>query len=663
MTVAELQTEAVLGVEIARQMLMLGARSCVTLPEDAIASVDEGWPVLAEEWAAMRAVIEAWERAGGDALWRRLRSAWELDRLSTWLTVSCMAVERHPEAAGAASLLAEDDRIHLLTPIGFARLAVAALGASGDEALKVGLHTGPALTAGLLEGIEPVAGRPVTWQGLRLSADAFSELLGTEASARGAGLVWRRVRPGSEAAFAPELIEGAVALLAEGEGLCIRTSTARWGRQLAVDLAGHRGVEASIVTVEEPPVDVAALLRLPAGLRVLDLTALGGERLAALRVLQSAQAIPDLVAVVAPRGQAICPWWTHRRFARARPGGWAGELDDQAVAAGLARRFRVGVEEVRAAVSAARFSRRVASASEAEVPLEDQLRRQLLAQGSRRMGPLVTLVASEAQLEHLVVPPALRGQLEDIVKWYEGGPRVYGEMGLSRSGGLGMGLTCLFSGPPGTGKTFAAQGLANALGLNLYRIDLSQVVSKYIGETEKALGRVFDEAEAGHGVLLFDEADALFGKRSEVKDAHDRYANIEVGYLLQRLEAFEGVTILTTNLRSNIDPAFVRRLRFVLGFPMPDPSMRWQLWEQALPTEQWRAPDLDLAPFVARFGVAGGNISNIGVAAAHLAAATPSGQITAAHVVRATYRELEKIGASRDAAAFGPLAPLLTEVV
>ncbi len=233
--------------------------------------------------------------------------------------------------------------------------------------------------------------------------------------------------------------------------------------------------------------------------------------------------------------------------------------------------------------------------------------------------------------------------------------------GAFREAVKSQGLTGLFSGPPGTGKTFAALCLANELGLNLYRIDLSQIVSKYIGETEKSLAKIFEEAEAGHGVLLFDEADALFGKRSEVKDAHDRYANIEVGYLLQRLEAFEGIAILATNMRSNMDAAFVRRLRFLLEFPMPDQAMRQRLWEQALPKPQYRAPDLDLTPFIERFRLSGGSIQNIALAGAHLAAASPKCRITTQHLVRSTYLELEKTGQSRSRGSFGPLAVYLPE--
>jgi SpoVK/Ycf46/Vps4 family AAA+-type ATPase len=279
------------------------------------------------------------------------------------------------------------------------------------------------------------------------------------------------------------------------------------------------------------------------------------------------------------------------------------------------------------------------------------------------MGRLVSHIRSEAVLGDLVVPNHLREQLADILDWQRHSPRVFGEMELGRRSPLGRGLTCLFSGSPGTGKTFAAQCVANELGLNLYRIDLSQVVSKYIGETEKALSTVFDEAESGHGVLLFDEADALFGRRSEVKDAHDRYANIEVGYLLQRLEAFDGIAILASNLRSNMDPAFVRRMRFMLDFPMPDAAMRRQLWEQSLPAQRFRSDDVDLTFFVDRFRLSGGSIQNISLAAAHMAAASPAGRLRLAHLVRATYRELEKSGQTRDRASFGALAEYLPQEV
>jgi hypothetical protein len=335
-----------------------------------------------------------------------------------------------------------------------------------------------------------------------------------------------------------------------------------------------------------------------------------------------------------------------RIFASEVPGAGAAEL---------ALRFRVSIDEVRAAARAARTQDRLHGDGGAVPDLAPaSVAREVLAQGSRRMGRMVTHLPSRARMQDLVVPASMQETLADVIGFFRARPRV-AELGMKRSSTLGSGLSCLFSGGPGTGKTFAAQCLASELELNLYRIDLSQVVSKYIGETEKALQRVFEEAEAGHGILLFDEADALFGKRSEVKDAHDRYANVEVAFLLQRMESFDGISILTTNMRSHIDTAFLRRLRFVVEFPMPDAPARRRLWEASLPARHNWLPSLDLAPFVERFAFSGGNIHNVGLAAAHLCAAGPGSRLGPDHLARATYRELEKVGLGRCRDDFGPL--------
>jgi SpoVK/Ycf46/Vps4 family AAA+-type ATPase len=208
---------------------------------------------------------------------------------------------------------------------------------------------------------------------------------------------------------------------------------------------------------------------------------------------------------------------------------------------------------------------------------------------------------------------------------------------------LGKGLSALFSGPPGTGKTMAAEVIAADLDLPLLKIDLSQVVSKYIGETEKNLRAMFDQAAAAHAILFFDEADALLGKRSAIGDAHDRYANTEVAYLLQKMEEFEGMTILATNLRQNMDEAFTRRMRFLVDFPFPEEDARLRIWQGIWPAEVPRANDLDLDRMAQQFRLSGGNIRNIALAAAFLAAAdeVPVGMH---HLLRATRRELQKMG-------------------
>jgi SpoVK/Ycf46/Vps4 family AAA+-type ATPase len=219
---------------------------------------------------------------------------------------------------------------------------------------------------------------------------------------------------------------------------------------------------------------------------------------------------------------------------------------------------------------------------------------------------------------------------------------VYDSWGFAARSARGLGISALFAGASGTGKTMAAEVLANELRLDLYRIDLAGVVSKYIGETEKNLRRVFDAAEHSGAILLFDEADALFGKRSEVKDSHDRYANIEVSYLLQRMEAYRGLAILTTNLKSALDPAFLRRIRFVVQFPFPDALQRAEIWRRIFPAST-PTEGLDVGK-LAKLNVPGGNIRNIAINAAFLAAASgePVRMSHLREAARIEYAKLER---------------------
>jgi SpoVK/Ycf46/Vps4 family AAA+-type ATPase len=231
---------------------------------------------------------------------------------------------------------------------------------------------------------------------------------------------------------------------------------------------------------------------------------------------------------------------------------------------------------------------------------------------------------------------------------------VFGKWGFSPEPSTGV--VALFAGPSGTGKTLAAEVIAADLGIDLYKIDLANLVSKYIGETEKNLSRVFDAAEASNVALFFDEADALLGKRSAVSDAHDRYANIEVAYLLQRLERYEGLVVLATNLAKNIDPAFLRRLHVMVEFPMPGGPERRRIWARGLPKGAPVADDLDLDALADQFEVSGGTIRNAVVGAAFLAAEEGS-VITMAHAVASLRRELQKAGrlvSPEDFARFSP---------
>ena len=245
-----------------------------------------------------------------------------------------------------------------------------------------------------------------------------------------------------------------------------------------------------------------------------------------------------------------------------------------------------------------------------------------------------------AAWDELVLPDAQRTILREIAAHVRQRYRVYENWGFARKSTRGLGISALFAGASGTGKTMAAEVLANELRLDLHRIDLSQVVSKYIGETEKNLRRVFDAAEEGGAILLFDEADALFGKRSEVKDSHDRYANIEISYLLQRMEQYRGLAILTTNMKEALDNAFLRRIRFIVQFPFPDLGAREEIWRRIFPTQ---TPTDGLAIHkLARLNVPGGNIRNIALNAAFLAA--DSGEpVRMSHLLRATRSEYAKI--------------------
>jgi SpoVK/Ycf46/Vps4 family AAA+-type ATPase len=222
-------------------------------------------------------------------------------------------------------------------------------------------------------------------------------------------------------------------------------------------------------------------------------------------------------------------------------------------------------------------------------------------------------------------------------------------------------VTAMFAGPPGTGKTLSASLIAGALGLELFRIDLARVVSKYIGETEKNLDRVFRAAHRSNAVLFFDEADALFGKRTEVRDAHDRHANVETSYLLQKLESFEGLAVLATNLKKNIDIAFMRRIDVLVDFPFPNADSRLKLWQTLLPAEMPRAPGLDLKFLAERFELSGGHIKNV-VQAAALQAAAEETTVGMRHLIRGVRWELHKQGKIAGRADFGSYAELIAEL-
>lgn len=264
-------------------------------------------------------------------------------------------------------------------------------------------------------------------------------------------------------------------------------------------------------------------------------------------------------------------------------------------------------------------------------------------QATPRLGMLATKIVLRYGWTDLILPADQLALLHELAATVRQRAKVLEQWGLGKKLAASAGVSALFAGPPGTGKTMAAEVIAGVLGLDLYKIDLSTVVSKYIGETEKNLERIFSEATSSNAILFFDEADALFGKRSEVKDAHDRFANIEISYLLQRMERYDGVAILATNLRANLDEAFTRRLHFIVAFPFPQRAERLRIWEALRPPELPLAPDVDFAKLAHRFELAGGNIRNVLYSAAHLAA-TDGQVVTMAHLLHGVKRELQKMG-------------------
>jgi hypothetical protein len=400
-----------------------------------------------------------------------------------------------------------------------------------------------------------------------------------------------------------------------------------------------------------------------AGLVVGPLEALGDQAPAAARALAE---LPCSVVLFGarhwdPGWSRRIPFQCHAEVARPaeRAGVWRAELDGLAAPgldpAAITSPFRLTAEQVRGAARAAILHAR--AAGRAVEP--DDLRAGARAQNAAGLERLARRISPEVSFRDLVLPPDVLEQLRELAVRARHRELVLGEWQMASASSRRRGLTALFAGASGTGKTMAAEVIAGEMGLDLYVVDLASVVDKYVGETEKNLDRIFAEAESVNGVLLFDEADALFGKRSDVSDAHDRYANVEVAYLLQRMELFEGIAILATNLRSNLDEAFARRLDLLIDFPEPEADDRLRLWRHCLGTTAPRDPELDLEFLARSFRLSGGAIRNIVVTAAY-AAAEDSSPISMTHLVRATQREYRKLGRMVVQAEFGRYYDLLT---
>jgi hypothetical protein len=333
---------------------------------------------------------------------------------------------------------------------------------------------------------------------------------------------------------------------------------------------------------------------------------------------------------------------------------------DEKLAADLAARFVLPASRVAAAARMA-GDRRDVERRGAPVS-RDMLFDAARAQSEQSMGKLAVKPELVDTWEDLVLPQATQTQLREVATAARWRHLVYETWNMGRARSTGLGVKVLFAGAAGTGKTMSARVLARDLGLDLYQIDLASVVSKYIGETEKNLDRIFNAARGSNAVLFFDEADALFGKRSEVKDAHDRYANIEVAYLLQKMDAYDGIAILASNLPKNIDEAFSRRLHYMVEFPLPDEALRIRLWRQMFPPQVPLGGDVDLEFLARQFRLSGGDIRNVALAAAFLAAG--NGQIITMELLSgAMARYLVKQGRVPSASDFKHYYPLVSQGV
>lgn len=326
--------------------------------------------------------------------------------------------------------------------------------------------------------------------------------------------------------------------------------------------------------------------------------------------------------------------------ARVRRQLWLRHVDDPDVASRLASLFRFLPAQIDDA------------ATLAEGRSESELIAACRRLSSRNLVSFATKVPLRRGWDDLVLPKAHFEQLAELVGHVRHQSRVYDDWGFHAKVSAGRGIVALFSGPSGTGKTLTAEVVACDLGLDLYRIDLASLISKYIGETEKNLARVFDDGERSGAILFFDEADAVFGKRSEVKDAHDRYANIETSYLLQRIEDYPGLVILATNMGRNIDAAFHRRMSFVIDFPLPDAAQRRRIWRGIFPAAAPLEHDVDFDFLSERFVLSGGHIRNIAVAAAFRAAGN-GGVIGMQHLLLSLKREYQKLGKVCERAELG----------
>jgi winged helix domain-containing protein/ATPase family protein associated with various cellular activities (AAA) len=623
-----------------------------------LAGPDEPLPPLAGADARpLEEALAAVAAAGDDLRLRDLALSFELEPVDVELLLVALAPDLDARFERLYGYL-HDDVSRRRASVGLAlELAGSAL---GPAAARHRLVAGPLVTSGLV--IVDDGEHPFLTRSLRVPDRVAMHLLGDDHVDPALVPFLARVHPqrtGDPSAVARVLGAGAMLVY-------VRDGGSSAGRSLAAAALAQVGlgtVALDLTLLQQPDslteVTLAALRE--ARLRDAGLVAGPIERLAELDRVALRRLAEATWPVVLTGAKSWDPSWTQSipLVVELEPPGhdarvemWMDALGDELPnaldAAAATAPFRLGPEQIERAAHAARLSAFYGDRPLGAADLQAGARSQNAAgleRLARRIGPRVgwaDLILPERTARHVHEIAERAAQRERVLEEWRMGSRRAGDRGI----------VALFSGESGTGKTMAAEVLAGELGLELYTIDLATVVDKYVGETEKNLDRIFVEADRVNAVLFFDEADAIFGKRSEVKDAHDRYANVETAYLLQRLETFDGIAILATNLKANIDEAFARRLDAVVDFPMPDAEHRLKLWDHCLGPGVPRAPGLDLDFCAQAFELSGGNIRNIAFAASYLAAAG-DGRVGMQELMRATAREYRKLGRLCTRSEFG----------
>ena len=614
-------------------------------------------PTFIEQLRAVEADADVAEAAGADVRLRRLVRSFDLQPLDVELLLVALAPDLDPRFERLYGYL-HDDVSRRRASIGLALELVGAGGASGAGRARLGV-SGPLVAGGLL--VVEDTERPFLTRALRVPDRVAGHLVGDDTTdplvavlevtpsdrdLAGSATLERGLRAGARLAYVRERI-GTAPLTVAARAL------ARLGPPPVVIDLGRLGpreeADAATAAIREArlrgcglvagPVDVLAE-RGPAAVRAF-------AEAACVTVLHGARGWdPAWSRAVAFLVEAELPTPAERRDA------WHAALDGSAssdmATAIAALPYRLAPEQVERAAEAGRLTAAAAGRALAVGDVAAGAR----SQNAAGLDRLARRIEPRVGWSDLVLPAPVIEQLGELTARARHRDRVLDDWGLGRTSLKGRGVTALFAGDSGTGKTMSAEVIAGSLGLDLYVIDLSTIVDKYIGETEKNLDRVFNEADRVNGVLLFDEADAIFGKRSEVKDARDRYANVEVAYLLQRMEVFDGMAVLTTNLRANVDEAFLRRLDAIVDFPVPDVEDRRRLWERNLSAGVPKADDIDVDFLARRFTLSGGNIRNVAVGAAFRAAAGER-PLAMADLVRETAREYRKLGRLCVEAEFG----------